>query len=180
MHSFHCCVNNSLVSKAVVRHKSRAHASSFDQGLPSIARLPSFFNDHGYSSPDDYLAGPFQYGHNTNMETYSYWLTRPNVIKNFNTFMQGGKLKKTKRWTGMLRAPNVQEGAWLNSVDWFPTSETIVSGFTGDEKAVILVDVAGGKASGPLSHTTSSLTRIGSRPGGIPDEACRYEGQTGP
>jgi hypothetical protein len=34
------------------------------------------------------------------METYSYWLTQPAVIDNFNVFMQGGKLKKTCRWTG--------------------------------------------------------------------------------
>jgi hypothetical protein len=73
---------------------------SFDQGLPSIAMLPKYFEDNGYSSPNDYLAGPFQYGHQTKMETYSYWLTQPDVINNFNIFMQGGKLKKTRRWTG--------------------------------------------------------------------------------
>jgi hypothetical protein len=76
--------------------------ASFDQGFPSIAQLPHYFEAHGYTSPNDYLAGPFQYGHNTDMETYSYWMTKPSVISNFNVFMQGGKLKKTRPWTGMF------------------------------------------------------------------------------
>lgn len=76
---------------------------SFDQGLPSIANLPNYFGDNGYSSPNDYMAGPFQYGHKTDMETYSYWLTQPDVMSNFNVFMQGGKLKKTRRWTGQSK-----------------------------------------------------------------------------
>ncbi|KPI43781.1 Demethylsterigmatocystin 6-O-methyltransferase [Cyphellophora attinorum] len=100
----------------------------FDQGFPSISQLPRYFQDKGYCSPDDYTAGPFQYGHQTDLETYSFWLTKPTVINNFNVFMQGGKLKKEHAWT-----------------DWFPTQDTIVNGFKASAQAVMLVDVAGGK-----------------------------------
>lgn len=94
-------INNSLVKLAAHRDQpTKLTGVSFDQGLPSIASLPKFFGSNGYSSPNDYLSGPFQYGHNTEMETYSYWLTQPEVIDNFNVFMQGGKLKKTRKWTG--------------------------------------------------------------------------------
>lgn len=93
-------IYNTFVCSLVNMKADTLTNGSFDQGLPSIAKLPSYFEDKGYSSPNDYLAGPFQYGHNTDMETYSYWLTQPEVMDNFNVFMQGGKLKKTRRWTG--------------------------------------------------------------------------------
>lgn len=104
-HQTHVCaldssIHYSFVSFPAIVDDGFLTKQSFDQGLPSIATLPNFFGDNGYSSPNDYLAGPFQYGHKTDMETYSYWLTQPDVMHNFNTFMQGGKLKKTRRWTG--------------------------------------------------------------------------------
>jgi hypothetical protein len=79
----------------------------FDQGFPSISQLPRYFQDKGYCSPDDYTAGPFQYGHQTDLETYSFWLTKPTVINNFNIFMQGGKLKKEHAWTGKSCQPDL-------------------------------------------------------------------------
>lgn len=105
MPAFDSGIHRSFVCRLIPPSLSRSNSrspNSFDQGLPSIASLPRYFGDKGYSSPNDYLAGPFQYGHKTTMETYSYWLTQPTVIDNFNVFMQGGKLKKTKKWTGVL------------------------------------------------------------------------------
>ena len=81
--------------------RALADIVSFDQGLPSVANLPQFFKENGYSSPDDYEAGPFQFGHETDMESYAYWLSKPEVINNFDTFMNGGKLGNRRRWTGM-------------------------------------------------------------------------------
>ncbi|ETN46267.1 uncharacterized protein HMPREF1541_00451 [Cyphellophora europaea CBS 101466] len=129
----HMCIPSttaSIIHLSAYRSSFRSltESSSFDQGFPSISSLPQYFQINGYSSPDDYLAGPFQYGHSTDMETYSYWLTQPDVIDNFNVFMQGGKLKKTRRWT-----------------DWMPTSEVIVEGFSPGDGSVMLVDVAGGR-----------------------------------
>ena len=83
------------------------------------------------------------------METYSYWSTQPGVISNFNTFMQGGKLKKTKPWTGKLHTPR-SNAQGPNKTDWFPTQRVITDGFRPTRRAVMLVDVAGGKVGRTL------------------------------
>ena len=62
--------------------------------------MPLFFRENGYSSPDDYTKGPYQFAHGTELESYAYWITQPEVINNFDTFMNGGKLGNQRRWTG--------------------------------------------------------------------------------
>jgi len=91
----HTCVRHPYCLSSV------AYCCSYDQGLPSIASLPRYFQRFGYASPDDYNYGPFQFGHKTDMESYAYWLTKPEVIDNFDTFMNGGKLGNQRRWTGL-------------------------------------------------------------------------------
>ena len=118
-------------------------APSFDQGLPSVANLPQFFRKHGYASPDDYEAGPFQFGHETDLESYAYWLTKPQVINNFDTFMNGGKLGNQRRWTGKSVDYLVRYA--LTSAEWFPTNRVIVDGYRDGPTGVMLVDVAGGR-----------------------------------
>jgi hypothetical protein len=122
--------------------------------------LPRYFGNNGYSSPNDYLSGPFQYGHNTEMETYSYWLTQPDVIDNFNIFMQGGKLKKTRKWTGQYRVPLIYSPR-LTAADWFPTKSVIVNGAKATSDGILLVDIAGGRVRGTVIwHDESDPARV--------------------
>jgi hypothetical protein len=138
-------VDHTLVSNAALSLTIHSHFfASFDQGLPSVANLPQYFRQNGYSSPDDYEAGPYQFGHETDLESYAYWLTKPEVINNFDTFMNGGKLGNQRRWTGKsLRLLLFKSIAEIP--EWFPSYDVIVNGYKDGSEGVMLVDVAGGR-----------------------------------
>jgi len=71
--------------------------------------------------------GLFQYTFGTDMETFEYWHSKPEILDNVNTLMEGVRSSRP---------------AW---VDWFPVQDRILDGVKMNGDAVVLVDVAGGR-----------------------------------
>jgi hypothetical protein len=92
-----------------------------------MAKFPEWLDRSGLKCPSDSRDGLFQYAFGTNMEAFEYWHSKPEILDNVNTAMQG------------VRASRL---AW---VDWFPVQERILKDAKTESHAVVLVDVAGGR-----------------------------------
>ena len=103
------------------------YSLSFDFGAKSLVELPQYFKTHGYNSPNNPTAGPFQHAFATNLETFAYWATLPEVMQNFNTYMTGN------------------ESTRLTWIDWYPIEERLLRGIKSDDDAVVMIDIAGGR-----------------------------------
>ena len=92
-----------------------------------MVELPQYFKSHGYKSPTNATAGPFQHAFNTNLSAFDYWATLPGVMQTFNTYMTGN------------------QGSRSSWIDWYPVEERLLKDAKSDDKAVLMVDVAGGR-----------------------------------
>lgn len=83
---------------------------------------------NGSRAPDDQLNGAFQLAFHTDQAYFNWMASRPNVLVDFNAFMEGDR------------------GSRPDWVDWYPVKDQLIHGFKPeDDKAVMLVDVAGGR-----------------------------------
>ena len=96
--------------------------------MPALTAMPAYFRQNGYRSPPHSTKGPVQYAFNTRLDTYHYLQTKPEVAKNFNTFMQGHFAGKRLDW-----------------LEWFPLQTATLSGFSEKQSPYVFVDVGGGR-----------------------------------
>lgn len=79
----------------------------------------------GYACPTDPKNGLMQYAHHTKLQTFELFSSRPEILRDFNTFM-GNTMGARNYW-----------------VDWFPVQEHLLQG--AKQGSALLVDVGGGK-----------------------------------
>jgi hypothetical protein len=89
-----------------------------------IAQLPEYFEKHGYKSPDDAFAGPFQFAFNTKQHMFEWFADHPKYADAFNASMKNSRSIDPTKW-----------------FERFPVEEKLATNPTG----VALVDVAGGR-----------------------------------
>jgi hypothetical protein len=102
-----------------------------------MAKFPEWLDKNGLKCPSDSRDGLFQYAFGTNMEAFEYWHSKPEILDNVNTVMQGVRASRP---------------AW---VDWFPVQARILDGVETERDAVVLVDVAGGRGHDLETFRTS-------------------------
>ena len=90
-----------------------------------MVKMPAYFKEKGYKCPTDPTSGAFQFAFDTELETFKYWTTKPNVLANFNTFMSGTR------------------GARPSWVEWYPIQQHLLDGYENRPDSVLLVDIAG-------------------------------------
>lgn len=71
--------------------------------------------------------GPFQFAHGIKETTFDYWAKDPEASRIFNTFMTGVR------------------GSRPHWVHWFPVQDELITGSSGQDEDVLLVDLGGGK-----------------------------------
>lgn len=75
----------------------------------------------------DSLNCPFQWTFNTKLSYFDHIQRNPETLNDFNIFMSG--IRSTRiHWT-----------------EWFPVETQILSGFSGADDGILMVDVGGGK-----------------------------------
>ena len=89
----------------------------------AVARLPEYFQEKGYKSPDDAYSGPFQYALNTKLHYFDWLRGIPRQQAAFNTLMQFTRVDKEEDW-----------------FDVFPVEKKL----SCKKDDVLLVDIAGG------------------------------------
>ncbi|KAJ4371748.1 hypothetical protein N0V86_008301 [Didymella sp. IMI 355093] len=98
--------------------------------MPSMAKLPHYFDKYGYRNPDDQSSGPAQYGHNIPGQTlWPYIAANPKLLNAAHAFFEGDRGSRP---------------LWI---DWFPVQGKLLddpSKPVGHDD-VLLVDVAGGR-----------------------------------
>ena len=100
---------------------------SWDQGVPIYHSMLQYFRNNGFKCPSSPTKGPLQYAYGTDLESFEYWSSQPEVIKNFDLFMTGVRASRP---------------IWA---DWFPVREELIQEAEGSEDSPLLVDVAGGR-----------------------------------
>ena len=88
--------------------------------------MPTFLEQTKYRNPSDYVDGPFQFAHKTNLGMFEFLNEQPKRLSAFNTYMMGHRAD---------RIP------WF---EYYPVDQFLGEGMQ-DEKAVLIVDVGGGR-----------------------------------
>lgn len=101
--------------------------NSWDQYVCSLSKFPQYLEARGAACPSDPNNGLFQFSHGTTLESFALWQSKPAVLDNFNTFMEGVRGDKP---------------SW---VEWFPIQDTILAGSDPASEAPILVDIGGAR-----------------------------------
>ncbi|KAM5349552.1 hypothetical protein ACJ41O_006057 [Fusarium nematophilum] len=101
------------------------HRMIWDLITSAAIKAPKYLRETGYVSPSDPKDGFLQYTHQTKHDVFGFLGTRPELFRDFNTFM-GNTMGTRKYW-----------------YDWFPVQERLVDGF--DASFPLLVDVGGGR-----------------------------------
>lgn len=100
---------------------------SWDQYVCSLSKFPQYIEARGAACPSDPDDGLFQFSHGTPLESFELWRSKPAVLENFNTLMEGVRGDKP---------------SW---VEWFPIQDTILAGSDPAADAPILVDIGGAR-----------------------------------
>ncbi|KAI9737833.1 MAG: hypothetical protein M1834_009202 [Cirrosporium novae-zelandiae] len=108
----------------------------FDQGLVTVGSMPEYFKKNGFKCPADSKSGPLQYAFNTDLESYAYWQTKPEVITGFNLFMTS-KFGTSKPWT-----------------EFYPIEKQLIQGFDKSLSPDMFIDVGGGRGQAVLAVKT--------------------------
>jgi hypothetical protein len=99
-------------------------------GFRPSAKLPEYFREKGYFSPENYLDGPFQYAFGTSLSWFPWLEQHKREFEQFNNFMTNFRAAKP---------------AW---VDLFPAASAIFGedpAFNGvTNNGVLGVDIGGG------------------------------------
>jgi len=86
---------------------------------------PKYFQEAGYKCPTDPNNGLMQYAFQSKLPTFQLIASKPNVLRDFNTFM-GNTMGARGYWT-----------------DWFPVQQQLLDG--ADKESALIVDVGAGK-----------------------------------
>lgn len=100
---------------------------SWDQYVVSLSKFPQYLEARGAACPSDPNNGLFQFSHETSLESFALWQSKPATLDNFNTLMEGVRADKP---------------SW---VEWFPIQDTIFAGSDPASEAPILVDIGGAR-----------------------------------
>ncbi len=108
----------------------QADTYRYDAGMISMAKLPEYFEKHGYNNPDDQNSGPAQFAHN--IPGQSLWpviAARPKLLSAVHAFFEGDRGNRP---------------VW---VDWFPVREKLLNDTSKpvSDNDALYVDVAGGR-----------------------------------
>ena len=87
-------------------------------------RMNDYFRSHGFACPLDSKNCGFQWAFSTKLSYFEWAHNDPEMMDSFNTLM---KVSTRSHW-----------------LDWFPVDSELLSGFSGKEGDVLLVDVGGG------------------------------------
>ena len=93
-------------------------------GIEVLAKLPDYFEEHGFKNPSDAYNGPFQYAMGTDLHFFDWVQTKPKLQQAFNTVMAISRLNKGPDW-----------------FDFYPVGDKIT---VDDPSRVRLVDIGGG------------------------------------
>ncbi|KAI9839332.1 MAG: hypothetical protein M1837_002217 [Sclerophora amabilis] len=96
-------------------------------GLPFL-KLPDYLAKTGYKDPQDVTDGPFQYGHDTDMNSWEYMKINPSIRDSFNNHMAGYAYGRPR---------------WMDP-GFYPVADIFGSGLKQDKDATLIVDVGGG------------------------------------
>ena len=90
-------------------------------------RMNDYFQTHGYKCPNDYTDCAFQWTFDTKATYFEYIHETSERMGDFNTLMKG--MRSTRK----------------HFIEWFPLETVVISGFSGGEDDVLVVDVGGGR-----------------------------------
>ena len=111
-----------------IQAKAHLAPASFDLVGPAVGKLHEYLAITGYQTPRNGSNGPYQYGHQTPDDFWTMISKRPEMGVAFGNYMAG-------RRSGRL--------TWMNH-GFYPVEENLAEGVSGEEDAVLLVDVGGG------------------------------------
>lgn len=103
-------------------------STSFDLAGPPVRKLHDYLAITGYQTPRNISNGPYQYAHQTPDDFWTMISKRPGMGVAFGNHMAG---RKSGRLT------------WMDH-GFYPVEENLAKGVSGEEDAVLLVDVGGG------------------------------------
>lgn len=101
--------------------------TSSEAAGPVLQRLPAFFAGNGYTSPSDIAAGPFQFGHDTDLAVWQWRSKRPKLEQAFNNHMAGYHQGRP---------------SWMDD-GFYPVNDRLVQGIKSGEAEVAVVDIGG-------------------------------------
>ncbi|KAL5114954.1 hypothetical protein ACEQ8H_007126 [Pleosporales sp. CAS-2024a] len=99
-----------------------------DNFQPALQGIPSFFQQHGFRSPDSGVDGPFQHAFNCKGSHYFEHFANNNA-------------EMGRRFASMMQVWSQGRPRWFSN-DYYPVQERLIAGATTD--APFLVDVGGG------------------------------------
>ncbi|KAI1486916.1 sterigmatocystin 8-O-methyltransferase [Biscogniauxia mediterranea] len=116
------------VTKAMATEEIAAgHRMVGEMVVGAAHKAPNYLREAGYRCPTDAHDGLMQYAFQTKLTTFELFISRPRVLKDFNTFM-GNTMGARKYW-----------------VDWFPVNERLLDNVAIAADSPLLVDVGAGK-----------------------------------
>ena len=98
---------------------------SWDDSLPILAKLPTYFDVCGRKNPGSSTDGPLQYAYDTKLSMFEFFYQKPGMMEYFNTYMEGLMATRPK------------------FVDYYPVRERLMDGAKSGEEDVLFVDVGG-------------------------------------
>ncbi|KAK0513545.1 hypothetical protein JMJ35_003909 [Cladonia borealis] len=117
------------VSKALSMQVHRdGFPTSFDLAGPPVRKLHEYLAMTGYQNPQNTSIGPYQYGHQTPDDFWTMISKRPEMSVAVDNSLAG---RKSHRLT------------WMDH-GFYPVEDNLAGGVSGEEEAVLLVDVGGG------------------------------------
>lgn len=96
----------------------------------SMAKLPEYFEKHGYKNPDDQNSGPAQHGHNIpGQNLWPYIAANPKLLNAAHAFFEGDRGSRP---------------VWI---EWFPVQQKLLDDASRPvtDNDVLYVDIAGGR-----------------------------------
>ena len=100
---------------------------TYDVVAAATLALPSFLARTRYRNPTDPKDCAFQQGLHTQDSLFEWFPNHPDLLNTFSSWMVG------------------QRDGWANWLEFFPFEERVAKDFRGGDKAVMLVDVGGGR-----------------------------------
>lgn len=94
---------------------------------PVFQKLPDYLAETGYATPTDSMAGPFQYGHDTNLSVWEWRKERPRLDEAGNNHMAGYHSGRP---------------SWMDE-GFYPINERLIRGMRRGQDEVAIVDVGG-------------------------------------